>query len=272
MHRDVAAVERRNLAEIERLNQRGGRTLSIVDLIEDGTITPRMAAFCWLAVGQGASVLTGALPGGVGKTTLMATLLSFLPPGERIVTVEDGGVLARVFSGDVPAPVTLMAHEIGSGRWFGYIWGRQAAQFFGTWQRGIRRVSCLHADDPEQTCAALLPLGVTEDDLGRIGLQLYMCARRGPGGVLRRVGALHCVLAGRLRRLWQWLPAEDRFEQLVECDELCKLAAAEHGVSAGDVQEAWEAREACLEELRSAGVRRFEAVRAGVVEFGRARG
>jgi len=38
-------IERHNHQQIEQLNQRGGRTLSIVDLIQAGTISVEMAAF-----------------------------------------------------------------------------------------------------------------------------------------------------------------------------------------------------------------------------------
>ncbi len=40
---DLAAIEEANLVEIERLNQRGGRTLSFVDLIEAGTVSAELA-------------------------------------------------------------------------------------------------------------------------------------------------------------------------------------------------------------------------------------
>ncbi|MHC4593305.1 MAG: hypothetical protein ACYS8L_11540 [Planctomycetota bacterium] len=108
-------IEDNNQAQIELLNQRGGRTLSIVDLIEDGTITPAMAALCWTIIGQGASFITGAVPGGAGKTTLMGALLSFLPVGERIITVGSRSIIDTAAGAAEPRPVTLLAHEIGSG-------------------------------------------------------------------------------------------------------------------------------------------------------------
>ncbi len=52
---------------------------------------------------------------GVGKTTLMATLLGFLPPGERIVTGSRRGVIEQGLHGEVEPPATFLAHEIGSG-------------------------------------------------------------------------------------------------------------------------------------------------------------
>ena len=62
---------RNHCAEINRCNQRGGRMLSIVDLIQAGTISRDLAAYALAAIGNGASFLVGAMPGGAGKTTVM---------------------------------------------------------------------------------------------------------------------------------------------------------------------------------------------------------
>src|SRR5512135_1242130 len=70
----------RHCREIDRCNQRSGRMLSVVDLIEAGTMTRVLAAYALVAIGQGASFMVGALPGGAGKTTVMGALLNFVPP------------------------------------------------------------------------------------------------------------------------------------------------------------------------------------------------
>ena len=57
----------RATAKIEQLNQRGGRMLSIMDLIQAGTISVPMAAYAMRAMHQGASLLTAARPGGAAR-------------------------------------------------------------------------------------------------------------------------------------------------------------------------------------------------------------
>jgi type IV secretory pathway ATPase VirB11/archaellum biosynthesis ATPase len=74
--------------EIKALNQRGGRMLSVVDLLDAGTLDLRLAAYLMRVIGGGASILACAGPGGTGKTTLMAALLCFLPSNGRIQVVE----------------------------------------------------------------------------------------------------------------------------------------------------------------------------------------
>ena len=122
-------TERHNDQQIERLNQRGGRTLSIVDLVQAGTISIEMAAYGMRAMQRGASLLTGARPGGAGKTTLMAAFLSFLPPGVPIITTDHSRVIADALRKPPREPRCYLAHEIGSGHWYGYIWDRDVADF-----------------------------------------------------------------------------------------------------------------------------------------------
>jgi hypothetical protein len=259
-------IERHNLAQIDWLNQRGGRNLSIVDLIEAGTLTAEMAALGWLAVESGAAFLTGAVPGGAGKTTLMAALLSFLPPGERIITLQDRAVIQEALDGGVVCPATLLAHEIGSGNWYGYIWGRDAADFLALWRRGIRCVSCLHADTPEHASRVLRSLGVPEGDLERIGLQVFMHVEPRRGEMLRRVKSVECFLGGRLRTLYRWRPADDSIIACVDRGELCSLLAAEHGWPQKKVEDRWSAYVRCLEGLQEDGVRDFSEVRRAILQ------
>ena len=54
---------------IDDCNQRGGRMLSLVDLIDAGTVDLPLAAYLAATMRSGASLLVGARPGGAGKTT-----------------------------------------------------------------------------------------------------------------------------------------------------------------------------------------------------------
>ncbi len=66
--------------------------LTIVDLIKFGTFTVDAAAFLWFAIeglGQKSSNILIAGGSGSGKTTTMNCLGIFMPPKERIITIED---------------------------------------------------------------------------------------------------------------------------------------------------------------------------------------
>ena len=120
-------IERHNNRQIERLNQRGGRMLSIVDLIQAGTLNVEMAACAMRAMEEGASLLTAARPGGAGKTTLMAVILSFLPPGVELITVDSSRVIEDGLGRSTDQSACYLVHEIGSGDWYGYLWGADVA-------------------------------------------------------------------------------------------------------------------------------------------------
>jgi hypothetical protein len=193
----------------------------------------------------------------------MATILSFLPEGESIVTVSDSAVLRA--SRGLCGAVALMPHEIGAGRWFGYIWGRDVVDFFAVRAAGVRRVSCLHADDPDQTEAALTRLGVREADWRDVKLLAYMAVDGGRGRTLRRVSGLYCRLGGELVRLFSWQPAGDRFEADVPREEVDPLLAAEFGLSAQSVAVRRAAVEALLGELLGESVRDYGEVRRRIL-------
>ena len=63
---------RAHIRALDDCNQRGGRMLSLVDLIAAGTVDLPLAAYLAAAMRSGASLLLGARPGGAGKTTVMS--------------------------------------------------------------------------------------------------------------------------------------------------------------------------------------------------------
>jgi len=211
--RQLDDLQRANLAEIESLNQRGGRTLSIVDLIADGTLTVEMGGYLLAKMADGASVLTVAGPGGTGKSTLLANLLGFLPPGERITSTASPEVISCGLRQTSPA--CYLAHEIGSGHWYGYIWGRQVAEFFSLAERGHRLAAAIHADTLDELTRSLYdpPLNVSEQALRAIELICFMVMHKGTGGVKRRVSEVHALAGDEYCLAYSWNATSDRFTE-----------------------------------------------------------
>lgn len=205
----ISKTDAHNLAEIERLNQRGGRTLSFVDLIDAGTVSVEMAGEFAAMVEAGASIITGAREGGVGKSTLLADLLVCLPAGETIITTPDAEAVRACTGAEGPA--CFLAHEIGSGPWYAYLWGAAAAEFIqlaaGT--EGRRIATCLHADSINELYDILTAQGAPEEAVRGVDLAVIM--RRGAAG--RRVEEVH--IAGREGHQLRWLrnAARDEFEE-----------------------------------------------------------
>jgi len=210
-------IEPHNHREIEALNQRGGRTLSIVDLIRAGTISVEMSAYAMRAMHRGGSLLTGARPGGAGKTTLMAALLGFLPPDVPIITVDRPDVISDARSRPTSEPACYLAHEIGSGHWYGYLWGRDVARFLSLIEGERRIASCLHADTLEELTDILCspPLDAPPESLARVSLVLFMHVSGALGRCRRRVSTFwEADGEGRHRLLYQWDSRSDTFEPM----------------------------------------------------------
>jgi hypothetical protein len=206
----------RHCAEIDRCNQRGGRMLSVVDLIDAGTIDVGLAAFSLAAIGAGASFLVGAKPGGAGKTTVMGALLNFVPAGVTLRAADgefvrstavrravpggsragippDGGTTneehTRAVSGPVLSPRRCyICHEIGPGGYYAYLWGEPLRAYFAWAAGGHMLATNLHADTYEQARAQIVDdNAVPEDALRRMNLMFFLSVARGPGVTRRRI-------------------------------------------------------------------------------------
>lgn len=169
-------IESHNHRQIEQLNQRGGRSLSIVDLVRTNTMSVQMAACAMRAMADGASLLTGARPGGAGKSTLLGALLGLLPPDVPLITVDSPQIIEEGFGRPASEPACYLVHEIGSGHWYGYLWGKHVADYLSLIDGQRRIASCLHADTLEELTDILSspPLSVAHETLGRLGLILFI--------------------------------------------------------------------------------------------------
>lgn len=258
--------ERENLRQIYALNQRGGRTLSIVDLMNAGTVSAEVAALCWLLVERGESFLTGAGPGGAGKTALMASLLAFLPRGEKVFTISDYSVIQAALAGELPEPYCLMPHEIGSGHWYGYIWGGAVRDFLDVCGPGRRCVSCLHADTVDEARDILRSCAAHEQAINRVTLMLFICAEGGRLRRIHRLTALDFSLDGEMRVLYRWDRDEDRFAAEVDRRKVCRSLGTRYGAGPEKLFAEWDARAAFLTQLQAEGVVEYENVRARVLQ------
>jgi len=262
-------VERDNLREIAGLSQRGG-TLSIVHLIEANTLTVEMAAYSLYIISHGASILTAAVPGNAGKTTLLACLLTFIPPGSRIITISSPSILDRLT--DRPSePQYMLIHEIGSGPWYAYLWGRDVAKAFKLIGPNRYLASCIHVDTIDQLYSVLTSeeLGVDPVDLAKLDLVCFMHLegnfltgyRRRVAGMFEAVGD-----ADRHEPLFRWERRGDRF---VKSDDssLIRRLARRLGKREDEVREGIERCREFLEDLCRGNVRDFRQVRAEVIRF-----
>ncbi len=262
------SVESSNREQIERLNQRGGRTLSVIDLVIGGTLSAEMAGICAAAMVRGVSLMTAAGPGGAGKTTLMAGLLGFLAQGRQIVTIESEADLP-VPSPDAESDAAYLVHEIGSGPYYGYLWGGAVGRYLALTHGGGSIASCLHADTVAELYSALTrpELGARASDIGGIGLMLFITARQKGGGIVRRVSTMNVPGVRIHQEAFRWVMTSAEFVRCVGVSAFGRLAGA---CGCGETAFGRLARslQNLFERLAESGINDFGDVRESFLESG----
>jgi hypothetical protein len=248
----AAARIRAHLRAIDDCNQRGGRMLSLVDLIDAGTVDLPLAAYLAAAMRTGASLLVGARPGGAGKTAVMCALLNFLPDRTVILPVDRPAVLVGAQHDDRPGDTCYLAHEISAGHYYAYVWGSEARAFFRLASRGHIVVSNLHADTVQETHHQLCrENGVAPAHVDAITLKVYLRIVRRSGWSLQRlVSHVYESDGARDRLLWT-------------SDDAGTFARRAQSVIVAGEQEAKQS--ALLRELLQGDTRRIEDVRRALI-------
>jgi hypothetical protein len=239
---------RRHCAEIDRCNQRGGRMLSVVDLIDAETLTPELAAYSLAAIRGGASFLVGALPGGAGKTTVMGALLNFVPPRTQLLPADGMGAIRRGLGAPQPQ-CCYICHEIGRGSYYAYLWGGELRAYFDLPAAGHMLATNLHADTYEQARAQICDDNdVPAPALRGMSLMYFLSVRRSSFRARRRIVAVwESDGAGPHRQVF----AANDSSPAVESSAL---------VSAEDITNARQT----IDALLATGARTIEEVRAAL--------
>lgn len=165
--------------ELDRCNQRGGRMLSVFDLLAAKTLDLDLAAYLMARISKGSSFMVGSVPGGAGKTTVMCALLNFLPIDLPIVAATDQAVYEAA-NGKLKQRSCYVCHEIGSGSYFAYLWADALRAYCGLFEDGHLLATNLHADNPEQAREQLCDTnGVPEKHFNKFELLIFMRIENG---------------------------------------------------------------------------------------------
>jgi hypothetical protein len=165
--------------------------LSIVDLLDAGTVSLELAGYLLAAIGQGSSFMVGALPGGAGKTTVMGALLNFVPADVELAPADGEDVVHEALE-DRQRRRCLICHEIGAGYYYAYLWGSVLTDLFSLPSRGQMVATNLHADTIDQTHDQLcVDNPVSADLFDRFGLMLFLHVRGRWGSAQRRIATVY---------------------------------------------------------------------------------
>ena len=228
--------------------------LSITDLLEARTLDEELAAYLLGAISSGSSFLVGASPGGAGKTTVMAALLNFIPDLE-IVPVETRLVIEEALRD--PDRKCYLAHEIGHGRWYAYIWGDELASFLRLARKHMI-VSNIHADTPGEVLDTPC---FNEANIQAFGLLIFLQVQR-QGSVRRRISAVYEYQGGQglnaFSLVYSWDQERDHFQRgghslIVDREKLRRARGAIRDIVDRGVSDIAEVRTYIMEEFLRPG-------------------
>jgi len=211
---------------------------SIVESIRGGTLDAGLAATLWVLVEARVPFIVAADAPGTGASTLLETLLEFLP--DRVQRVDLAGATesfewlpqaselgwpGTAHAGDGP-PVrpdsTVLVAAALSDDLPSYTWGERARIAVRATAVGYGLAATIRADSLDEVLDGLgrAPVSLTEDEVSFLGCVLIL---RRVDGARRRVVAAHYVRPtvrdahGHTQRLGPavlatWDPARDAFE------------------------------------------------------------
>ena len=265
---------------------------SIVELIQSGTLDAELAATVWLLIEARVPLLVAGERRAVGKSTLLGSLLDFLPPELRVVELggvhetfewlpqasELGwpGVARRPATGSPirPEDTVLFASEL-SDHTPAYTWGDAARVAVRAAAIGYGLAATIHGDSLDDVFDGLRanPVGLGDDELSRLGVVLVLRQIRGGG---RRVAVAHYVRPivrdghGHVQRLGPavlatWNAETDTFEHFGW--GVTPELAVRVGRRAGDFEIEVATRRDYLEGLVAGGITEVASVRAALNRY-----
>ncbi len=164
--------------------------MSLVEILQAGNMSPRLAAMFWMALERGASLIVAADPPSAGKTATLTALLSLVPP-ETVAYFTSG--MGETFS--LPPrtdahPTYILVNEM-SDHLPVYTWNGQARRVFELMADGYSLATTVHANTVDEVLAILRDeIGVPPDNIARLTFIVPMHLGNDPGGthsVRRRV-------------------------------------------------------------------------------------
>ena len=266
---------------------------TITDFIKNGTVNVEISALLWLAIQYEMNVLVSGGTGS-GKTSLLGVLLPFIPPNQRIVSIEDtrevslpeflhwvplttrepnpegkGGVsmLDLLVNSLRMRPDRIIVGEIRREK--------QAEVLFEAMHTGHSVYSTLHADTAMQTIRRLKnpPINVPKTLIEAIDLNVVMFRDRRKN--LRRAMQVSEVVTDHLgggseitpNILYKWDSNKDEIKKSHESQSLYQNLSMHAGLTREEIEESLEDRRKLLRWMVDNNIDEVNSVGKIVAEF-----
>ena len=133
---------------------RVNENITILDVVNSGTVDFKLAGLLWLLMEHRASVLVAAGPIFAGKTTILHALLDFLPPGIKQVSLRGYVEDFKFPDSHQPDKTYLVSEEI-SNHSYEYLWGYQVTKALELLPKGYALGSTIHARNVREVAYVL---------------------------------------------------------------------------------------------------------------------
>jgi len=260
---------------------------SIVDLINFGTVSPKIAAYLWLIVENLRSIM---VCGGVasGKTTLLNAICTFMRPEMKVVTIEEVREL-RLHENWIPMvtrpsfqqgvqEVTLFDLLRSALRQrpdyivVGEVRGEEAFTLFQSMAVGHGGLCTIHADSIDAALKRLLarPMNIPKMMLSLMNVLVQVKRVKVGEKFSRRIdrisevtGVTDTETGLRLEERFQWNPEDDTYAYIdpsFESDDILRQISRVRHLSIHDLKEELRRRERVLSWMRDAELRGYDEV------------
>ncbi len=256
--------------------------LTITDLMRFGTLPSLLAAYLWLAVERGQSIL---IAGGTatGKTTLLNTLALFIPPEAKVISIEDTPELRlphehwsqKIARETERGGVTMFdllkaaLRERPDYIVVGEVRGKEAYVLFQGMATGHPGLATIHAEDMDTLVDRLTtpPISLPVSLLHSLDIIIFMTKARVGSVDVRRIREIYEVTGVDIsekrplvNKLVRWIPAEDKFEFVSDRSVVVDRIVENTGISAESIWSEIRRRQRVLEYLKNKNIRYYKDV------------
>ncbi|MEM4921677.1 MAG: type II/IV secretion system ATPase subunit [Sulfolobales archaeon] len=266
--------------------------ITIVDLVNYGTISPEIAAYFWLAMDFKMTTLILGMTG-AGKTSTLNALANLLRPTYKIVTIEDTPELRLPQENWVqltgrPSYLVSGVSEIKlydlvkiSLRYrpdviiVGEVRGEEAYVLFQAIATGHSGITTLHAEDIDAAVKRLTspPMNIPNTYIPLINMALVIkrvtkLDEAGRPRPVRRITNIWEIEDyGKYRELASWDPVRDRFKVNLKESLIVERIARMKGLDVGEVIEDIIKRKSIIDYLVATGKRSYKEIATYVYNY-----
>jgi flagellar protein FlaI len=269
--------------------------LTVIDLINFKTISPHLAGFLWVCTdGLGVKPCNAIIAGGTGsgKTTTLNTIAAFVPPRERIITIEDTLELQLPHS-HVVRMETRPPNIEGKGELtmdtlvknslrqrpdrviVGEVRGSEAITLFTALNTGHSGMGTLHSNTARETITRLVNQPMSVPNIMIPALDFIIMQQRmyrPEGGSLRRITEVAEVVGMeegnvQLNRIFEWNNITDKVEYVGIASQTLRDISELRGIGISEIEEEIEKRRLILEYMADNNIRSIDEVGQNVNNY-----